>query len=335
MILKKILTNIGPLPLVKNNFINTEYCFGKNFKIMKFGKKNPKKIFYIIRRNPGAGLFSNVTVILNHILICKRMNFIPVIDMENFKTIYNEPRPVMGINNAWEYYFEKLNKYSLAEVYKSKNVIISNSNLENHMINDMTNNLLNKYFKLIKIKKKFYDKANIFSKKNFKNQKILGVHFRGSTYKVARGHAFPLTTKLIIEEVNKLIKKFGYQKIFLVTEENDYLKEFVKEYGEKCIYYKNFRMEKADLFKIYPRKLHRFKLGEEILIDTLLLSKCNGLAYIKSNVISAAMLLAKKNQKFHEFFLGYNSRNKFISRWLWYVKSCIPGFLGGLKIIKK
>ena len=335
MILKKILTNIGPLPLIQNNLISQKHFFGKNFKIMKFGNKNSKKIFYVIRRNPGAGLFSNVTVILNHILICKKMNFIPVIDMKNFKTIYNESRPVGGINNAWEYYFEKLNKYSLAEVYQSKSVIISNSNLENHMINDMTNNLLKKYFKYIKIKKKFHNKVDIFSKKNFKNQKILGVHFRGSTYKVARGHAFPFTTKLIIKEINTLINKYGYEKIFLVTEEKKYLKEFINEYGKKCIYFNNFRMEKVDLFKIYPRTLHRFKLGEEILIDTLLLSKCDGLAYIKSNVISAAILSSKKKQRLHEFFLGYNSRNKFVSRWLWYVKSYIPEFLGGLKIIKK
>ncbi len=38
-------------------------------------------------------------------------------------------------------------------------------------------------------------------------------------------------------------------------------------------------------------------MGEETVIDTLLLSECDGLAYVKSNVISAAMsFLTKKNK---------------------------------------
>ena len=38
----------------------------------------------------------------------------------------------------------------------------------------------------------------------------------------------------------------------------------------------SFRMNKLDLFKIYPRHNLRFKMGEETVIDTLLLSECNG-----------------------------------------------------------
>ena len=46
-------------------------------------------------------------------------------------------------------------------------------------------------FNKIKLKENIIKKANKFIKKEFnKNNKILGVHFRGSTYKTARGHAF-------------------------------------------------------------------------------------------------------------------------------------------------
>ena len=90
-----------------------------------FGELNEDKIFYVIKRSPGTGLFSNVTFVLNHLKICEKNNFIPVIDMDNFKTIYNEKKKIKNTNNAWEYYFEKLNKFSLEEVYKSKNVLIT------------------------------------------------------------------------------------------------------------------------------------------------------------------------------------------------------------------
>ena len=61
-----------------------------NFSFHSFGNLNKDKIFYIIRRYPWAGFFSNITFILNHLKICKKMKFIPIIDMENYPTIYNE-----------------------------------------------------------------------------------------------------------------------------------------------------------------------------------------------------------------------------------------------------
>ena len=94
-------------------------------------------------------------------------------------------------------------------------------------------------------------------------------------------------------------------------------------------------MKNLDSFKIYPRSNHRYKLGQEILLDTLMLSKCNGLSYINSNVISAAKLLSKIKQNDHELFFGYNSRNKFIARWLWYFKLFFPFIFGKIKETKK
>ena len=64
--------------------------------INSFGKKNPNKFFYVIKvdKNGGGGLFSNVLFVLNHLEISKRHNFIPVIDMKNFPTRYNENKKI-------------------------------------------------------------------------------------------------------------------------------------------------------------------------------------------------------------------------------------------------
>ena len=302
----------------------------------QFGNLNKNKYFYIINRSPGAGLFSNLTFVLNFILVSRKKKFIPIVDMQNFPTIYNEKNKIFNSYNAWDYYFKPLNKYSLKEVYKSKNVYFSDSNFISGMALDMTNLELKKMFKLISFKKKFFIKANNFYNNKFnKNDKILGVHFRGSTYKVARGHAFPPTVDIMIKNINLLMEKFNYNKLFIVTEEQSYLEILKEKYKNNCIFYNSYRMENVDSFKIYPRKNHRYKLGEETLIETILLSKCDGLTYIKSNVISAAICLSKKRQKYHEIFLGYNSRNKFIARWLWYLKKMLPKNFGGLKLLNK
>ena len=60
------------------------------YDFFSYGNNNPNKIFYVIRRSPGAGLFSNLIYVINHLLIAEKHNFIPIIDMENYPTIYNE-----------------------------------------------------------------------------------------------------------------------------------------------------------------------------------------------------------------------------------------------------
>ena len=91
--IKEILTNTGPKILtdLKNrNSKSIKNC--SNFSFHSFGNLNKDKIFYIIRRYPSAGLFSNITFILNHLKICEKMKFIPIIDMKNYPTIYNEKK---------------------------------------------------------------------------------------------------------------------------------------------------------------------------------------------------------------------------------------------------
>ena len=128
--IEKFFFDIPARPIVKSkkkdSYLNLSDFYS-------FGKLNKNKIFYVIKRSPGAGMFSNLTFVMNHLLIAKRHNFIPVVDMENYPTIYNEKKKINGTKNAWEYYFEPVSKYSLNEVYKSQNVFITSDKFENQM----------------------------------------------------------------------------------------------------------------------------------------------------------------------------------------------------------
>ena len=119
--IKKNLTLQSPDTL----FIGKENGFSNlNFsKISNYGNLNKDKTFYIIKRTPGTGLFSNVVFVLNHLEIAKKYNFVPIVDMENFKTIYNERQKIYKTNNSWNYYFENVSEYTLEEAYKSNKVI--------------------------------------------------------------------------------------------------------------------------------------------------------------------------------------------------------------------
>ena len=45
-------------------------------KILSLGDENPDKTFYVIKRTPGTGLFSNVVFVLNHLVIAEKFGFI-------------------------------------------------------------------------------------------------------------------------------------------------------------------------------------------------------------------------------------------------------------------
>ena len=46
-------------------------------------------------------------------------------------------------------------------------------------------------------------------------------------------------------------------------------------------------------------------------------------------------MFAKKKIKLHEIFLGLNTRNKYLSKYLWLIKSILPTKFGGLKLLDK
>ena len=48
------------------------------------------------------------------------INFIPVVDMENFPRWYNEKKKIKKTLNSWNYYFKPVSKFSLRRSTKVK-----------------------------------------------------------------------------------------------------------------------------------------------------------------------------------------------------------------------
>ena len=335
-ILKKYLINTRDAKPYFNSKKLRKSIFDNNelfYNLKSFGKKNPKKIFYVIQRSPGGGMFSNLNYVIHHLLISEKFGFIPIVDMSNYYTFYNEKRPIKGINNAWEYYFEPVSKYSLDEIYKSKNVIISDGKTRGNTFFDSFQNLnlehkkiFNKY---IKIKKNLIIEKDKFYKKNFKNQKILGVHFRGTDYKNRERHPLPATKRQIMTIIDDLNHKYKYDKIFLVTEEKKYLNSLKNRYDNLIHFSSIFTNKKQIFFEKFTKNI-RYKIGKENIIDMLLLGSVDHITGIDSNLISASKYFSKKNITFFKIENGHNSSNIFIASFKWYLKKLLPKALGGL-----
>lgn len=322
--------------VVKENKIITKKLEKKD-KIRDVKRKNliKNKIkFYIIRISPGAGFFSNFGYVLNHLKIADDRNLIPVIDMKNFPTHYNEINKINNSKNSWEYYFQKVSKFKLKNIYKEKNIYYSEKKTLKYFIHDYGNSKIlkkikNKYIKLSPTIFKKFNKLTKFIFKN--NRKVLGVYYRAGDMRTAPKHPFPPTITQIINATKKIIKKDKCNYIFISSEDEKFIKKFKKIFKDyKINYLKCFRYNKLHPYFVYPRQNHRYKLGRDILLEMLILSKCDSLIYSESNVIEASNVYSlNKIQKRYKINNGYNSSNFFFARWLWYVKSFLPKTLGG------
>ena len=323
------LKNYLDRPLSKNK--DKKLLRLKKLPILSFRNyKSGQFKFYIIRvHKSGGGLFSNVLYILNHIKIAKKLKLIPIVDMENFYTLYNERKKINGTKNSWLYYFQPISKYTLDEVYKSSKAVFSDPEIKLPRNFEMNNNFQKLFRKNIIIKKKFFIDIERFAKKNFIKDKIIGVHLRGTDMRISPNHAMPPTVEQVFNILDKLLIKKRFNKIFLVTDQKNYLNRFIKRYKNKLCYTNCFRSNKNKIFDLKIRKNHRYKLGKESLEQMVLLSKMKYLITSKSNLSRYAALVSKNRIKCLEIDNGNNSKRILYSRFKWFVKKILPYELGG------
>ena len=306
----------------KKNFFYGVFHHSKNkFYRCSLGKKNPNKIFFVIKRSPGGGFFSNFIYIIKYVNYALKKKYTPIVDMANFPTNYNQNKNLYNIKNIWDLYFDSISKYKLKDVYESKNVIFSKDKLNVHL-KDYNNNELKKTFSAnIKINQKILNKSIFFFNENFKKKKYnsVGIHLRGTDQKITPGHHLPPTIYDIIFFIDKKIKENPNTKFFLVTEEIKYFDTLKKKYGDLICTYPSFRANKISDFNNSSRNNHRNKLGLESLLEGLTLSYCNEIIFCKSNIPFFSFFISTKNIKKTLINHGINSSNPSYAYIKWYI----------------
>jgi len=289
--------------------------------------------YYIIWRS-GGGFFSILSTVLCQLQIAERFGFSPVIDFENFKTTYSEKAEIDGTLNMWNYYFEPINNLPLSDIYKNGNLIFSDGNHPTGAVMSVSQDqslrdIYNKYV--------IPNGATLNALARAKQQVIvddftLGIHFRGQEMRRAPGHPFPPTLSQVFAQVDQMFENQLFKRIFLVTVGAEYEKAFKKRYGSLIQTLPHFRRHRKNAYSINPRMNHRFLLGQEILVDTLLLAECNSLISGSSNVSEMAILLNANRYDINcQIRNGTNSQSMFLAQFLWYLKIQMPSNFGGFK----
>jgi hypothetical protein len=325
--LSKYIYNIGFDSIVKirKNFqvINEELTKHKVRKV-SFGNKNKEINFYVIKRSPGAGFFSNLLYVISQLQYANKKGMVPIVDMQNFPTYYNQKKNIKDIKNIWELYFNQVSDYSLEEVYQSKNVYFSPSRY-NFFFEDYKKKSLKKIFdKYIKVKPHIMKEVNDFINKNFFTKKIVGIHFRGTDQKISSGHSHPPTLYQITSIIDSMLNKNKDINFFLLTEDLKYYQILKKKYGNLICSFNFFRSNFTLDFSNSKRKNHRNKLGLENLIEAIALSRCNEIIYCQTNISLFSIFLSNFKIKKIHINNGRKSYSNFISLFQWYIVWEIP-----------
>jgi len=251
-----------------------------------FGSKNPEKTFYLLSRpvHIRDGLFSYLFAFLEQLDFVEKNGYIPVVDMQNFKSQYLDDDKI-GVDNAWEYYFKPLSEYMTEDVYASRNVVLGyddpcyKGEYERKYDIKRMSELYQKY---VRYHEEITPVIQAEYEKNIdRGRKTLGVLYRGSDMSALKlkNHPVQPTVDEMVSSIHKYMKEWKCERIFLSTEDAVAADRLKTEFGTmlSCTDQKRFAdTGKAWLANIsFERKNDRYLRGLEYLITIELLSRCN------------------------------------------------------------
>lgn len=220
--------------------------------------------------------------------------YIPIIDQKNY---YNQYLNINNLSNenSWEYFFLQPMGYSLDDIKKSANIVLSNKlsmpnkrfTIDPYIFEDKKRlvyfkDLFNKYILFNENTKKYLlnNYNTIFSDKI----NVLGVLCRGTDYlwKKPYGHPRQPEPVEVINKAIEIIKKYRCNYIYLATEDQEIYDMFKLEFKEKLLSNEQRRFTRDD-FKnadnisqvMKSNKEENYFLGLKYLSSIYNLSKCD------------------------------------------------------------
>ncbi len=143
----------------------------------------------------------------------------------------------------------------------------------------------------IRVKPQILAKVDGFAAQYFADDKTLGIHMRGSDKGSA--HARPELMRIVkpseyFPAIDAYISKHDSCRIFVATDQQQFLEQMVERYGDRIVSRRATRTT-GHRNPFEKKTASGAQLGEEVLIDCLLLSRCSFLLKCTSAVGEFAM----------------------------------------------
>ena len=295
---------------------------------------------YVIRQNgAGRGLFSLVSSVVCHLHLAARHGLMPIVDLRDSPTEYDDQQFLLNDcshrSNPWEFFFQPVSSLRLDEGYENRTCLASAKGFPlgypRKMLISHSKALREIASACIKPASDILDELDIAISNILEGNRVLGVHFRGQEQKTTPYHPLSPTHEQIYAAIDLAITDYDYNRIFVASEDQDFVDAVMDRYSGKAIALPHFRTRSpVNSYRIYPRPMHKYLLGKEILIDAFILSDCDGLVSSTSNVTEFAR--SRNNGKYQLDLVidnGLNATNPLVAKHLWMVKRMLPERMGG------
>lgn len=245
------------------------------------------KIVVLKPEGPNSGIFAFLWQTLRGIYHYPNKKYYILFD--KYSCYYDNNYSIKNnISNIWDYFFEQPHIDKLPPNEYIESVVGRLFNEESEFRDIYTtlekynerrikfNEIIGDYFKLLPhVQKKIDD----FYNKNLNGKNVLGIHCRGTD------HPDKLNVKNVVNMSDEYIKK--YDSVFITSDQQDYINEFKKIYGDKIITYNVTGRGIGDTPLHYNNSFNipKYNIGEDALVEAYLLSKTNFLlCTVNSNV---------------------------------------------------
>lgn len=212
------------------------------------------------------GLFS---VVLQMISIKMTNPNVPFyIDLSNWRLYQNKPN-----ENVWENYF-----YQYYSDFESNQPITNQNTLVNYVDRFKALMFIRSQIKELKIKQPILDKISVYD--SYFDKKVLGVHKRGTD---SDEHRPIVPIEEYFKQIDLIIDQYDY--LYVCGDEKFAIDAFKDRYRDKIFLYDDaFRSDSKKPIHKFFSECEPYKKGEDVLIESILLSKCDYLLLTDSNV---------------------------------------------------
>lgn len=260
-------------------------------------------ILYRIRiGSKGDGFFAEYRRLLNYLYYADQLHLIPYIEFTEDYT-YAEKQPVHGHTNPFEYYF--LQPCVTEKESREYRYMLTNRDCDQDFSRRLKPengyDLSEEYVAAMADVSRKYIRPNSETEEMMRKaraflgeRKTLGVHVRLTDFrKNYYGHPTCVTADRHLEACRNAVEKYGFEQVFLATDDVETVELFRKEFGEKLLIYPDVVRSDGEVsvaFLHSERENHHYLLGLEVLRDMYTLSICSGLVAGKSQVSICAYI---------------------------------------------
>jgi hypothetical protein len=246
----------------------------------------------IIDVRSSSGFFSNYCIFLDNLKYCLDNNIKPIFKLES-DWFYND-----GRENLWESFFqsindgiiignsEKSNFFKLWDenflVRQGKVMVWENYNNQDELKKNRLE--VNKIVSILKPNTYIQSIVDDFVNKNFLNKKIIGVHIRGTDYKFYH-------LDLYVKQIKKYYKDFDM--IYVASDNEESINHIKNNFDNVISYQTDIRAKNINDNVLCSNLSNdkKVKHGQDVFVECILLSKCEHLICINSNVAAVSLYM--------------------------------------------